>query len=673
MTEIEQMEVLVAKLNQYAYEYYVLDKPSISDSEYDLLYRELLKAESEHPEWVLPNSPSQRVGGVAVGGFDKVEHLRPMLSLDNVFPAFEEDGSIDHSEYLNWYTGVCKEFGSELVSCVVEPKLDGLALSLIYEKGILVRAVTRGNGTVGDDVLHNVRTIRNVPLVLKEALNIEVRGEVVMPKVVFEKLNVERESKGEVPFVNPRNAAAGSLKQLDSRVTASRRLSFIAYECQGTWETQYDTLQALKDYGFTSNAETALLLDVGFLVPSAYEDWIKMREDLPYEIDGLVIKVNAVKQQQELGYNSRTPRWAIAYKFPPQEVGTKIEDIEVQIGRTGVLTPVAKLKPVFVAGATVSNVTLHNLGEIRRKDIRIGDTVLLTRSGDVIPKVLKVLTELRKGDETVFEMPTVCPSCGSTVVEDQSSYRCSNEEDRCLAIRTAQLIHFCSKSGMDIKGLGDEVLTALVNNEDVVHYIDIFHLKERPDHLKAIVGDGKACRNILSAIEESRVDVLPERFLSAIGIPKVGVGTAKRLIDHFGDIRKVATTSFEELVSIQDIGEDTANSILTYFGNPLFRSMFETTVETLLTFKQKVVLGNNLAGKRFVITGSFEVPREVIKEMVEGFGGKVSGSVSGTTDYLIAGESAGSKLEKAKSLSVSIIDLAGLKNLIDNQERKSND
>ena len=763
----QKIQTLTAQLNQYAHEYYTLDAPTVPDSEYDRLYRELEALETEYPQFRLPESPTNRVGGAVLEGFETVTHAVPMLSLANAFsPRDDEAGTFDHAEMRAFDERVCKDLGAAHTEYIIEPKFDGLAISLLYQNGILIQAATRGDGTTGEDVTENIKTVRNIPLRLHgdEVPDlIEVRGEVLMLKADFAALNARQLDAGQKPFANPRNAAAGSLRQLNSAITAQRKLHFFGYGIA--------RLSTAFRQPENHAQEIELLARLGFSEPQAqirvcahirevldfYETMSQQRPQLPYDIDGMVVKVNDLRQQQQLGFVSRAPRWAIAHKFPAEEALTTVEAIDVQVGRTGSITPVARLKPVFVGGVTVTNATLHNQDEVARKDVRVGDTVVVRRAGDVIPEVVRVVLERRPmrnvdllGEQQepqypAFRLPESCPVCGSAVEREigEAVARCTGGIV-CKAQRAQGLIHFASRKAMDIVGLGDKQIEALVE-QDVLHsfadiyQLDIVKLQTIKDSKS---GANKWAHNILDAIAASRQPPLA-RFLFALGIRHVGESTAKQLAAAFGDLDTVRRAPEPVLACLPDIGSVVAHSIAHFFRLPeqqkllddllRFVSPQEAAIATLVheyatparwlarlpdykisekraqelwdlaggSIAQLLAddalpsdwqawrrqpenarllrdidaffaqlpeyapqsdnavsdsLKNEIAGKIFVLTGTLPtLKRDQASAMIEAAGGKVSGSVSKKTNFVVAGAEAGSKLEKAQSLEITVL------------------
>lgn len=652
-------------IEHHNYRYYVLDDPEIPDIEYDQIFRELQVLEEAHPELQSDESPTRRVGGSPVAGFVEVEHLQPMLSLDN---AFSED------ELRGFDRRVRERLGVEgPIEYAGETKLDGMAISLRYERGRLVRAATRGDGRTGEDVTHNVRTIESVPLRLRGKAHpevLEVRGEVYMPKAGFAALNRRLAADGSKTFVNPRNAAAGTLRQLDPRIAATRPLEFYAYGV-GYFEDgklpgrHSKVLEMLRTWGVRISPLSRVLEGVEGCL-AYYEDVGARRDELPYEIDGVVLKVDDLNLQRELGFVSRAPRWAVAFKFPAQEVSTVVRGVDFQVGRTGALTPVARLEPVFVGGVTVSNATLHNIDEIERKDVRVGDTVIVRRAGDVIPEVVRVIEGRRKRNAARVRLPEHCPVCGSDVVrpEGQAVARCSGGL-YCAAQRKEKLRHFASRRAMDIEGLGAKLVEQLVDGHD-----------ERPgihtpaDLYSLSVGDlagldrmgEKSAQNLVEAIEKSKRTTLP-RFLFALGIPEVGEVTAANLASHFTDIDGLVAAETEELEQVPDIGPVVAQHVHEFFRQPEnLRVITELRERGVAWPVAKAVCRENmpLEGKTFVLTGALQgMTRDEAKERIEASGGKVTSSISGKTDFLVVGAEPGSKLAKAEKLGVKVLDEAG--------------
>ncbi|MBW3196178.1 NAD-dependent DNA ligase LigA [Marinobacter nauticus] len=662
----KRVDSLRATLEDHNYYYYVQDDPRIPDAEYDRLFRELQKLEAEHPELATEDSPTRRVGSSAETSFEEVTHRLPMLSLDN---AFSEDELRDFDHRVRDRLG---EDGA--IEYVCEPKLDGLAVSLHYENGTLTRAATRGDGYTGEDITANIRTIPSVPLKLRGSGYpdlVEVRGEVYMPRAGFEKLNERLAEQGEKTFVNPRNAAAGSLRQKKSTVTARRPLELCAYSMAVTDEsvlpeTHWDSLQLVRDWGFRINPEMRKAEGVEACL-DAYNELMAKRDSLPYEIDGIVFKVNRLDLQQELGFVSRAPRWAIAHKFPAQEELTIIEDVEFQVGRTGAVTPVARLKPVFVGGVTVSNATLHNMDEIRRLDVHIGDTVFIRRAGDVIPQVVKVVPEKRPAMAPMVEMPEHCPVCGSDIVqiEGEAVARCSGGL-YCPAQRKEAIRHYASRKAMDIEGLGDRLIEMLVDEGMVSTVADLYRLTKFQIASLERMGD-KSAANLTAAIDRSREPVL-WRFLYALGIREVGEATAKGLAAHFGTLEAISEADEESLQTVPDVGPIVAGHIRSFFDQPHNQETLAALKEAGVTWQEEHVLSVDeqpLSGQTWVLTGTLSgMTRDEAKEKLEQLGAKVAGSVSKKTACVVAGEAAGSKLAKAEQLGVPVLDEAGLADLL---------
>ncbi|KIL48167.1 NAD-dependent DNA ligase LigA [Jeotgalibacillus soli] len=654
-------------LSQYNYEYHVLDKPSVPDVEYDQLLTELKELEEAFPDLQSPDSPTQRVGGAVLDQFKKVTHRSPMLSLGNAFN--EAD--------LRSFDRRIRESMGDHVSYICELKIDGLAISLRYEDGLFVQGATRGDGTIGEDITANLRTIRSIPLRLRQPFSIEVRGEAFMPMSSFLALNEEKEKNAEEPFANPRNAAAGSLRQLDPRIAASRNLDIFLYGIGDPGETgvesQSEGLNLLSELGLKTNNERRVCPTIDDVI-SYVQEWTERRAELSYDIDGIVIKVNSLAQQEELGFTAKSPRWAIAYKFPAEEVVTIIHDIELSIGRTGVITPTAILEPVRVAGTTVQRASLHNEDLIREKDIRLGDHVIIKKAGDIIPEVVSVLKDRRTGEEREFQMPTQCPACESelTRLEGEVALRCLNP--KCPDQIQEGLIHFVSRNAMNIDGLGEKVVAQLFREKLIEDVADLYRLTF--DQLIALERMGeKSAKNLLEAIEQSKENSL-EKLLFGLGIRHVGAKAAKTIAQYFETMDALAHASVEELLQIHEIGDKMAASIVLYFDNEDVRELLAELKEVgvNLTYKgprlQKVTDTNSpLYGKIIVLTGKLvQLTRNDAKEKIESLGGKVTGSVSKKTDLLIAGEDAGSKLSKAQELGIEIWDENRLLEEISGQE-----
>jgi DNA ligase (NAD+) len=654
-----QLEDRVKELNQLlhdtGYAYYVLDQPLVPDAVYDQYLQELIAIESEFPDLIYPDSPTQRVGGTILQGFNKIAHTYPMLSLSNAFGREDLD---------DFDRRIRASIGDDF-SYVCELKIDGLAISLTYENGVFVRGATRGDGRVGEDITENLKTIRSIPLRLKKTVTMELRGEAYMPKKSFIALNEVRVEQEEEKFANPRNAAAGSLRQLDPKIAASRNLAIFVYGIGGDGEayqldSHAEALDYLDELGFQTNKERKTCHSIDE-VQAYIEKRTTKRPDLPYEIDGIVIKVNRYVHQQELGFTAKSPRWATAYKFPAEEVVTTLLDIELTVGRTGTLTPTAILQPVKVAGTTVGRASLHNEDLIREKDIRIGDTVIIRKAGDIIPEVVAVVLEARKEDLPEYKMPTHCPVCESELVriEGEVALRCVNPQ--CPAQITEGLIHFVSRNAMNIDGLGEKVVEQLFR-ESLIHDVsDLFTLTK--DQLIQLdrMGD-KSATNLIAAIEASKQNSM-ERVLFGLGIRHVGEKAAKILSEELGDMKTLAQATPEQLITIHEIGDKMADSVVRYFDNEevqeLIKRLEDLGVNLSYTGK-KVDLSNLdhvLTGKTVVLTGKLEqLTRQEAKERIELVGGTVSGSVSKKTDIVIAGEDAGSKLDKAQTLGIPVWD-----------------
>ena len=677
----KRIAALRVELDLHAHRYYVLDDPSIPDSEYDRLFRELQALEAAHPELQSPDSPTQRVGGKPLGQFASVRHRIPMLSIRT-----ETDTEATGAQ--NFDTRVRKELGLKEsdppVEYVAELKFDGLAMSLRYEHGVLVQAATRGDGEVGEDVTQNIRTIRQVPLRLPADAPavMEVRGEVYMRRDEFEALNerqrekIAQGAKGEKTFVNPRNAAAGGVRQLDPAIAAGRRLSFFAYgvgeitppeEGGPAFETHLQLLLTLKSWCFPVAAQTRLAQGAIELI--AFHQAIgQQRDQLPYDIDGVVYKVNSLALQRRMGFVSREPRWAVAHKYPAQEQLTTVLAIDIQVGRTGKLTPVAKLAPVFVGGVTVTNATLHNEDEAQRKDVRLGDTVIVRRAGDVIPEVVSVLLERRVPDAPQFSMPRQCPVCGSDAVreEGEADYRCTGGLF-CAAQRKEAILHYAHKRSVEIEGLGDKLVEQLVDANVIRTLPDLYRLGFAALASLDRMAD-KSASNLVAALEKSKHTSLP-RFVFGLGIRHVGEATAKALARHFGQLDSIMDASEQALLEVADVGPIVAKSIRTFFDQPHNREVVEQLRACGVTWEEGAptfVAPRRLSGKTFVITGTLPgLSRDEAKDRIEAAGGKVAGSVSKKTDYVVAGAEAGSKLVKAQALGVAVIDEAALLALLD--------
>ncbi|MDH2636417.1 NAD-dependent DNA ligase LigA [Acinetobacter nosocomialis] len=656
---IEQMRQLIQLIAKHNHAYYVMDQPTISDSEYDHLFHQLKALEEQYPELVQTDSPTTKVGGQALSKFESVTHVVPMLSLGNVF---------NQEDLFAFARRVEERLPNQKVQYEVELKLDGLAISLWYENGVLVRGVTRGDGETGEDITQNVKTIRNLPKVLhSEKYEIprllEVRGEVLMPKSGFEKLNADQEAKGEKTFANPRNAAAGSLRQLDPNIAAGRPLAFYAYgiaQCEPNHglTTMHDSLQWLTELGFQI-AERQYLCNSIQEVQQRYEQIQQERPSLQVEIDGMVVKVDDLKQQQQLGFLSREPRWATAYKFPAQAALTTVEQIDWQVGRTGTLTPVARLNPVFVGGVTVSNVTLHNIGEIHRLDVRVGDTVSVYRTGDVIPKVEKVWPEFRPAEAEVVHLPESCPVCASPVVmpEGEALARCSGGL-YCAAQRIEAIRHFVSRKAMDIEGLGDRWVESLLRLDLLKDVADIYHLHEHRETLLGIEKMGeKSVQNLIDAIEASKKTTLA-RFIYALGIRGVGETTARMLANTFQTLEALKAANVEALKKTPDVGDITAEWIADFFLAPHNIEVLDRLIAAGIHWDAPTAPTRQpLNGESWVLTGTLEqMTRDQATQMLQALGARVSGSVSSKTKCVVAGEKAGSKLEKAVKLGIPVMN-----------------
>ena len=656
MDEIEQRIAELNKLlHEYGYAYYVQDKPLVEDHVYDQLLHELIALEEANPQFIYPDSPTQRVGGAVLEGFKKVTHETAMLSLSN---AFDEEGLRDFDRKIVQAIG-------ENYTYVCELKIDGLAISLKYEDGVFVQGATRGDGSVGEDITMNLKTIRAIPLRLKEPLTMEVRGEAYMPKKSFNGLNERRAQNGEELFANPRNAAAGSLRQLDPKIAASRNLSTFIYSIGGDGEAygidgHWEMLKYLEKMGFPLNKESQHCETIDDVL-AFINKWSEARPNLPYEIDGIVIKVNRYAQQDELGFTAKSPRWAIAYKFPAEEVVTKLLDIELTVGRTGVITPTAILTPVLVAGTTVSRASLHNEDLIREKDIRLNDTVIVRKAGDIIPQIVGVIVEQRPEDAVPYSMPTHCPACKKEVVRIESdvALRCINP--LCPAQIAEGVKHFVSRNAMNIDGLGEKVVEQLLRENYIQDVSGLYELTVEMLVNLERMGE-KSATNLVEALSKSKDNSL-ERLLFGLGIRHVGEKAAKILAEHFETIDALMLATEEQLTGLYEIGDKMAESILAYFANEQSQLLIQRLKDfgVNMTFKGKKVVvevgANPFAGKTIVLTGKLQqLTRSEAKVKIEQLGGTVAGSVSKKTDLVIAGEDAGSKLEKAQSLGIEIWD-----------------
>ena len=652
MNPKDRIEQLQKELTHAQYLYYVKDNPTMSDFEYDQKYRELVDLETAHPEYIVPSSPTQRVGIKADGPFEKVVHGRPMLSLSNVFSA-DEVRAFDQR--------VMKELGHQTKAYVVELKIDGLAVNLHYENGIFVRAVTRGDGKVGEDVTANVRTIKSIPLYLENAPEfIEIRGEAYMPHSEFKRINEERDEEGLPTFVNPRNAAAGSLRQQDPAITASRNLAFFAYaigsESGANIHTQEELLHTLENFHFSVNPHYRVCNTVDEVI-EAINYWGEKRHELPYDTDGMVIKVNDFNDQEMLGSTAKDPKWATAYKYPPEEVETVVKDITINVGRTGVLTPTGELEPVFVSGTNVSRVTLHNQDFITEKDIRIGDHVLIHKAAEIIPEVIRVLPEKRTGSEVPFTIPNRCPVCESPAVrrEGEAAIRCTNKH--CPAIEKEQIIHFASRDAMNIDGLGPSIVENLINEKLITNVVDLYHLTTESIMAMDRMGK-KSADNLVKAIADSKSRGL-DRVLFGLGIRLIGSKAAGTIANVVKSVDRFLTISKDELVAVEEIGPTMADSIIEYREDPQHIKIINGLIEAGLKMDVDVqeAAGNEMEGEIVVLTGKLEVMgRSEAGKLLEKHGAKVTGSVSKKTTLVVAGEDSGSKLTKANELGIRVIN-----------------
>ena len=662
---VATIEALREKLNHHNHQYHTLDRPEISDAEYDAIFQQLNQLEAEHPELVVAHSPTQRVGSVPLDGFQQITHQMPMLSLDN---AFSDSDVVDFDQRISGSLGL-----SSPIQYACEPKIDGVAISLLYEHGQLVRAATRGDGLTGEDVTQNVRTIESIPLALRGRGfpdRLEVRGEIYIARSVFADLNVQQVSKGDNPFANPRNAAAGSLRQLDSRLTASRRLTMYCYSIGlvegGTLPVgHFAILEQLQQWGLRTNPLSRLVTGSTDCI-TYYEDLGRQRADLDYDIDGIVFKVNGLDLQQQLGMRTRTPRWAIARKFPAEQGLTRLNGIEFQVGRTGAITPVARLEPVQVGGVTISNATLHNFDEIRRLDVLIGDTVVLQRAGDVIPKIVSVILDRRPPDARPVAPPTNCPACGAELerAEGEVAIRCVSGLI-CSAQRKESLRHFSSRLAMDIDGLGEKLVEQLVDAGLVENPADLYDLKfDQLIDLERMAS--VSANNLLHALDQSKQTSL-QRFIYALGIEEVGEATAASLALHFRELQRLGSADIEALQAVADVGPVVAAKVCRFFEQPENNDVIDRLVKSGVTWP--VIEGNDedqpLAGQTWVLTGTLtDFTRPELKQELQRLGAKVAGSVSSKTDCLVAGLQAGSKLAKAQALNIRIVDEDELKRLL---------
>ena len=645
----EEIFKLVALLNKYSYDYYVEDNPQISDTEYDTLYKQLEKLEQEYPEFILDNSPTQRVGDRVLDEFEKVIHKVPMLSLSNTF-------SIE--DLRDFDSRISKLSSNDSIEYICELKIDGLAISINYENGKLVSAATRGDGMVGENVTENIKTIFSIPKTLKTKKSFEVRGEVYLPKKSFELLNKEREDNNEVLFANPRNAAAGSLRQLDSKITAKRRLSVFIYSVVGdeNINSQKMALTVAADLGLPVNPNFKLCKTIDEVVDYIMY-WEEHKQDLPYEIDGIVIKVNSYSLQEEIGSTQKSPRWATAYKFPEEELATKLLDIELSVGRTGIITPVAVLEPISISGSTVSKASLHNKDIIDDLDIHIGDMVVVKKAGEIIPKVVRVVEELRLANSEKYVMPNICPSCESKTFtkEGDPFTRCLNPD--CPEQNIRKIIHFASREALNIEGLGDKVVATLYEKGIIKHTIDLFFLDRNKLVELERMGD-KSVDNLLNAIENSKQSSL-DKVIFALGILNVGKKAGKILAEYYKNLTNFSKATVDELLELPDIGLITAESIVDYLSNDNNLRFINELIEIGMNPQYEIQdknTDNIFSGKTIVLTGKLvELTRNETKEYLEHFGAKVTGSVTSKTDYVIVGEKAGSKLAKAEQLGIQVL------------------
>ena len=641
---MDRMNEIIDILNKANYEYYTLDNPTITDQEYDRYMQELIKIEENHPEWVRDDSPTKRVGGEVISEFRKIVHEKPMLSLSNVF---------NEDEVRLFDEKIKKEVNPNYVC---ELKIDGLSVSLLYEKGKLVRGATRGDGVTGEDITHNVKTIKSIPLVINKPIDIEVRGEIYMSKKSFNDLNKKRAMNNEELLANPRNAAAGSVRQLDSKVAASRNLDCFIYHLPNPSDygikTHYEALKFMKDLGFVVNPNIELVDNVEGVL-KYIDKWTLNRETLPYEIDGIVIKTNDLKQQELLGFTSKYPKWATAYKFPALEVLTKLKDIKFTVGRTGQVTPNAVLEPVRLMGSVISRATLHNEDYVLAKHIKIGDIVSIRKAGDVIPEVVEVKKDRRNGSEIDFKMVHNCPICNSKLVKKDSSYYCVN--DKCDKKKIENLIHFVSRDAMYIEGFGDNIVEDFYNMGYLKSVVDFYELKQYKEELMELEGFGsKSINNLLSNIEKSKTNSL-ERLLFGLGIRYVGSKTAKILAKQFLNMDELINANYDDLIMVKDIGDAIAKSVVEYFNNnkQLIEDLKIHNIN--MSYLGKTNVNDNFAGKTFVLTGTLSsITRNEAKSKIEELGGNVSGSVSKKTDFVIVGENPGSKYDDALKLGINI-------------------
>ncbi len=647
----KKINTLVDKLNSHNYKYYVLDSPEITDYEYDMMIEELTVLENKYPELIVENSPTQRVGGRALSAFDQVQHTIPMQSLDN---SYNEQELIDFDRRN-------RKIITGNIQYVVELKIDGLSVALKYEKGRFVRGATRGDGLIGEDITNNLKTVKSIPLKLNKDIDIEVRGEVFISREKFAELNLKQEENGETIFANPRNAAAGSLRQLDPKITAQRPLDIFIFNIQAMEKTNILThsegLEYLKELGFKTSIYT--MCNTMEEVIKQCEVWSVKRKDLSFDIDGLVVKVNNLNQREELGTKTKSPRWAIAYKFPAEQQETVVKDIIIQVGRTGALTPTAILEPVKVAGSIIGRATLHNEDNIREKDIRIGDKVIIQKAGDVIPEIVRALTEERTGEEREFRMPNICPVCTEPTIrlEGEAVTRCINAA--CPAQLRRGIIHYVSRSAMDIDGLGESIVTLLLENNLIEDPADLYYLKKEDLVDLERMGE-KSAQNLVNAIEKSKENDL-DKLVFGLGIKLVGARAAALISQHFGNMDSLIKASAEEIVAIPEIGEKMAQSIVAFFQEDRNLQIIEKLKNAGVNMKAYKSSDNTaeqkLQGLSFVLTGILnKFTRIEAKEIIERLGGRVTGSVSKKTDMVLAGTEAGSKLDKAIELGIKIVD-----------------
>ena len=658
---MDRYEELIEIINEADYNYHTLDNPTITDQEYDKYFRELEEIEEKHPEWIKDYSPTQHAGGKVIDSFNKVTHKIPMMSLSDVF---------SESEVVAFDERIKKEGINPKYVC--ELKIDGLSVSLLYEKGKLVRAATRGDGTTGEDITHNVKTIKSIPLKLTEEVDIEVRGEIFMNKKTLEELNKKRKENNEPLLQNCRNAAAGSIRQLDSKIAAERKLDNFIYHLPNPEDynitTHMDAINYMKKLGFKTNPNNKLVNNINEII-EYIEEKGQERDSLPYDIDGVVIKVNDLNDQKKLGFTARYPKWATAYKFPAEEVLTKLTDIIFTVGRTGQITPNAVLEPVIVAGSTISRATLHNEDNIIAKDLKIGDIVSIRKAGDVIPEVVEVIKDRRTGKEKDFVMIDTCPMCNTKLIkkEGQVDYFCPN--NKCPARDIESLIHFVSRNAMNIDGLGDRIIEDFYNFGYIKNVVDIYLLKKHEEDLKRLEGYGdKSVSNMLDAIEKSKSNSL-ERLLFGLGIPHVGEKTAKILCSNYKTLDNLMNASKEDLIEIDDIGDIIADSIIDFFNNSNNKEIINKLKDLNINTKylgQEVIEDENFSNKSFVLTGALTLfTRDEAKDIIESLGGKTVSSVSSKTDVVIVGDNPGSKYNKAKELGITIWTEEEFKDKID--------